>query len=315
MNQPTDNLQAFLDELIPGYQGVAQSWECDLMGHLNVSFYFGRSSDQAFFTRQALGMSPSQMRAQNRGTVALEEHVRFHREVPSGGTLVGRSAPIEIGEKTMTIHQEFRDSHANLLCTFKTLIGHFDTAARRLVPWSEATLALAHKYQIAQPDFSAPKFLPSNGRVGAITRAQTQAAGFARCGGAGVNSWECDQFGHMNTMFYVRRLTEAAPHMWHAMGLNLLDGVSQGRGSVVGEICVSYIGEVKEGDTLETYSTIREINEKTVLVEHRLFNAETGALSALGRLRVVNFNLTTRRAEPWPDAVRKTIEAHMVAFD
>lgn len=304
--------QAFLDKLIPGYQGVAQSWECDLMGHLNVSFYFGRSSDQAFFTRNALAMSPSQMRAQNLGTVALEEHVRFHREVPSGGTMVGRSAPIEIGEKTMSVHQEFRDGDANLVCTFKTLIGHFDTAARRLVPWREATLEAAHKYKIDQPDFSAPKFLPSNGRVPDITREDTQAAGFVRCGGAGVNSWECDQFGHMNTMFYVRRFTEAAPHMWRAMGHDLLDGVQQGLGSVVGEICVSYLGEVREGDIVETYSTVREIDEKTVLVEHRLFNAETGALSALGRLRVVHFNLTTRRAQAWPADMRNAMQARMV---
>jgi acyl-CoA thioester hydrolase len=252
------------------------------------------------------------MRAQNLGTVALEEHVRFHREVPSGGTMVGRSALIEIGEKTMSVHQEFRDGDANLVCTFKTLIGHFDTAARRLVPWREATLEAAHKYKIDQPDFSAPKFLPSNGRVPDITREDTQAAGFVRCGGAGVNSWECDQFGHMNTMFYVRRFTEAAPHMWRAMGHDLLDGVQQGLGSVVGEICVSYLGEVREGDIVETYSTVREIDEKTVLVEHRLFNAETGALSALGRLRVVHFNLTTRRAQAWPADMRSAMQARMV---
>jgi acyl-CoA thioester hydrolase len=315
MSTSSSDPTAFLDGLIAGYQGVAQSWECDLMGHLNVSFYFGRSSDQAFFTRHALAMSPSQMRAQNIGTVALEEHVRFHREVASGGTMIGRSAPTEIGEKTMTIHQEFRDSEANLFCTFKTRIGHFDTAARRLVPWREATLEAAHKYQITQPDFSAPKFLSGNGRVPAITREQTQAEGFVRCGGAGVNSWECDQFGHMNTMFYARRLTEAAPHMWRAMGHDLLDGMRQGLGSVVGEICLSYLAEVREGDILETYSSIREVNEKTVLIEHRLFNAETGELSALARLRVVHFNLTTRRAQKWPDDMRQTIETNLVPLD
>ena len=37
--------KSFIDRLIPGYRGVAQSWECDLMGHLNVSHYFGRASD------------------------------------------------------------------------------------------------------------------------------------------------------------------------------------------------------------------------------------------------------------------------------
>jgi acyl-CoA thioester hydrolase len=116
-------------------------------------------------------------------------------------------------------------------------------------------------------------------------------------------------------MFYARRLTEAAPHMWRAMGHDLLDGVRQGLGSVVGEICLSYLAEVREGDILETYSSIREVNEKTVLIEHRLFNAETGELSALARLRVVHFNLTTRRAQKWPDDMRQTIETNLVPLD
>ena len=56
-----------------------------------------------------MGLLPRQMVADRRGTVALEEHARFHREVRAGGMMVGRSAPVEIGEKTMTVYHEFRD--------------------------------------------------------------------------------------------------------------------------------------------------------------------------------------------------------------
>ena len=91
----------FLAKLVPGYQGIAQKWECDNMGHLNVSYFFGRSSDQAFFMRHALGLDPASLRDSGHGTVALEEHCRFHREVTSGGMMIGRSAVIELRARTM----------------------------------------------------------------------------------------------------------------------------------------------------------------------------------------------------------------------
>ena len=68
--------QSLIAKLMPGYRGVAQSWECDLMGHLNVSHYFGRSSDHASFTRFNLGMAPRDMVADEAGGSGHED---FHR--------------------------------------------------------------------------------------------------------------------------------------------------------------------------------------------------------------------------------------------
>ena len=154
----------FLDKLVPGYQGVAQKWECDNMGHLNVSHYFGRSSDQAFFTRHALGLDPAALRDSGHGTVALEEHCRFHREVTSGGMMIGRSAVIEPRERTMVVYQEFRDAKDALQASFRTVIGFFDTKARRLMPWPEATREKAAKLTIDLPDHAAPLRVPPAAR-------------------------------------------------------------------------------------------------------------------------------------------------------
>ena len=303
--------QSLIAKLMLGYRGVAQSWECDLMGHLNVSHYFGRSSDHASFTRLNLGMAPRDMVANHRGTVALEEHARFHREVHAGGMIVGRSAPVEIGERTITVYQEFRDSDDQLLTSFKTVIGHFDTANRKLVPWTDTTLELAQAARIDLPDHAAPLHVPAGGRIKPPSLTETQDAGFARTGGNTVNAWECDQFGHMNTMFYMRRQTEAVPHMWHNLGIDLSDMRDKQRGFVVGEICMSYVNEVIEGDIVETWSGVRELKEKTVLAEHRLYNTETGQLAATSLVRAVHFNLETRRATAWDDDVYARIEANL----
>ena len=303
-----------IDRLVPGYKGLAQNWECDVNNHLNVSHFFGRSSDHAFYMRHALGLLPRQMAAEQRGTVALEEHARFHTEVRAGGMMVGRSAPVEIGEKTMTVYHEFRDPHDNLLTSFKTIIGHFDLQARRLTPWSEATLEKAHRLRIDLPDHAAPKFVAPGKPAKPIALEQTLAECFLRSGGNGVNSWECDQFGHMNTMFYIRRQSEAVPHFWTEMGLDLNAIIKGGNGFVVGEMRIAYLSELREGDMVDTYSAVREVDDKTVLAEHRMYNVETGDLSARTVTRAVYFDSKARRAASWPDEMRDLLQAHCVSL-
>ena len=304
---------ALIAKLVPGYKGIAQNWECDVNNHLNVSHFFGRSSDHAFYMRHALGMSPRQMVAERRGTVALEEHARFHREVRAGGMMVGRSAPVEIGEKTMTVYHEFRDQKDNLLTTFKTMIGHFDLEARRLTPWSDETQERARALRIDLPAPAAPKFVAPGQKTKPIGLAQTQAEGFFRSGGNGINSWECDQFGHLNTMFYIRRQTEAVPHFWEELGFDLKQIITGGNGFVVGEMRVTYLNELREGDMVDTYSAVRGVDDKTVLAEHRMYNVETGDLSVRTLTRAVYFDAKTRRAFPWTDAMRATLEARCIA--
>ena len=303
----------FMAQLVPGYKGLAQNWECDMNNHLNVSHFFGRSSDHSFFTRQALALSPRQLAKDQRGTVALEEHARFHAEVRAGGLMIGRSAPVEINEKTMVIYAEFRDSTHRLLTSFRTLIGHFDLQARRLIPWPDETLALAEKMRIELPPHAQPKHVPAGAPPKPIPLADTLTAGFRRTGATGINSWECDQFGHMNTMFYIRRQTEAVPHFWTELGVDLQQTYRNGNGFVVGEMRVSYVNELREGDMVETYSALREVNDKNVLAEHRQYNVETGELSARTVTRAVYFDSKTRRACAWPDEMRRIFEQNIVS--
>ena len=229
--------------------------------------------------------------------------------------MVGRSAPFEIGERTMGIYQEFRDADDTLLTSFKTLIGHFDTANRKLIPWTAKTLELAHGAKIDLPDHAAPAHVPAGSRVTPMSLAQSQEAGFHRIGGNIVNAWECDQFGHMNTMFYIRRQTEAVPHMWHRLGIHLSDMRAEGRGFAVGEMRMSYVNELLAGDVVETWTAIREVKEKTLLAEHRLYNAETGQLAAISLVRAVHFDLTTLRAVAWSDETYAKINQNMAALE
>ncbi len=299
-------------KLTLGYSGVVQRWECDNYDHLNVSFHFGRSSDQAHFTRNMIGLSPQFLRDNKRGTVALEEHARFHREAASGELIRAYSAPLEIKQRTMTALHELRNSDDDLITSIRVVIGFFDTQKRKLTAWPDQTVERARAQQIDIPAYAAPKFI-SGARIVSdnINLETTREAGFGHTGGAAINAWECDQFGHMNTMFYVRRFNEAAPHFWEMFGLSR-EGLRQaGTGFVVGEMKITYISELLAGDICAVYSCLRAVTEKTVLIEHRLFDAARGTLSAIAYVRAVYFDLTTRRATAFPSWLTEQFSPHI----
>ncbi|MBE8191307.1 MAG: thioesterase [Alphaproteobacteria bacterium] len=300
--------------LASGYQGVVQSWECDALNHLNVSHHFGRLSDNSFFMRHNLGMSPRTLTKQNRGTVLLNDHARFHNEAPLGCMLIGRGAPVEIQERTMRTYQELRDADGNLVTSSCGTIGCFDLQARKLVPWEANTLKLAEAARIDLPAHTQPLRLPmAQGRQQVPDLATTKAQGFFRSGATGINSWECDQFEHMNSMFYIRRQTEAVPHFWKHLGIGHNTLAAANSSSVVGEMRVSFIGELRAGEMVETWSALRGVNEKNLIAEHRLYNVETGEISALSLVCAVYFDLNKRRARAWADTTRTTLESHVIA--
>ena len=80
-------------------------------------------------------------------------------------------------------------------------------------------------------------------------------------------------------------------------------------------MCVNYVGELLEGEMVETWTAMRQVNEKTAQFEHRLFNVETGALAAQVTAITVHFDLETRRATAWSDALRAKLQAVTIGLD
>ncbi|MDX5365767.1 MAG: thioesterase, partial [Alphaproteobacteria bacterium] len=80
-----------MTEFLDTFRGTVNTWECDEVGHMNVQFYVARASDAAFYLRHALGLSPSHVKVERRAMVAIEEHIRFHRELRAGDIMNMRS--------------------------------------------------------------------------------------------------------------------------------------------------------------------------------------------------------------------------------
>jgi acyl-CoA thioester hydrolase len=114
------------------YQGVVYPWHCDHMGHMNVMWYVGKFDEATWRLFAMLGLSPSKLRAIDRGMAAIEQHIAYKREVHAGDTVTVASQVVSVGDKTLTFrHEMFNDETGEMAPVAITTGVHLDKIARR----------------------------------------------------------------------------------------------------------------------------------------------------------------------------------------
>ena len=126
-----------------------------------------------------------------------------------------------------------------------------------------------------------------------------------------VYPWQCDHIGHMNIMWYVSKFDEANWNFFAALGLTPRYLREQHCGMAAVQQNISYKRELLAGDIVEVRSRVLEVGEKSLRFLHEMWNAETRELAASCDLTGVHTDRRTRKAIPFPAAVRAAALADM----
>ncbi len=114
------------------YRGVVYPWHCDHMGHMNVMWYTGKFDEATWALFSALGITPSYMREQGRGMVAVQQNTSYHRELMAGDLVLIRSQVVEVREKVLRFRHEMIKVETEEVAATSELTGvHIDRGARR----------------------------------------------------------------------------------------------------------------------------------------------------------------------------------------
>lgn len=123
-------------ELLVTSQSVVYPWQCDHMGHMNVMWYTGKFDEATWHLLARIGLTPSYLRDQKRGMVAVQQETSYKRELMPGDLIVIRSGILEMREKVIRFHHEMRNSETDELAATTTLTGvHLDTDTRKSSPF------------------------------------------------------------------------------------------------------------------------------------------------------------------------------------
>lgn len=292
--------------MIDTYRGYVSLQECDEMGHMNIQHYISKSSDSSYNLRVALDLGALDQAQTGLGYVALEHHIRFHRELRASDLVVIRSGIVEMREKTMRIYQEMREVlDDRLAATYVIDTGCLDLATRRLTAWPEETRARAAAMAAELPPEALPRSLPKEALERDVSLARADADGMVETNRSVVNTWECDTNNHMNARFFMARFSDAQGHMWAHAGLGRHEQAARGLATATVEIRLAYLRELRAGETLFVRTGIDATDGKTIRYRHWLFSGDTGEPACIAEGAGLLFDKSTRKAVPLPDALRR----------
>jgi len=134
------------------YRGTVYPWHCDHMGHINVSFYVAKFDEATWQLFAAAGITPSYLRSQQRGMVAIDQRLSYRAEVHAGDVISVRSAIIELGKSSVRfVHEMQRDGSGEHVATSMLKGVHIDIVARRSCPLPEELRVTAAQLVVADP--------------------------------------------------------------------------------------------------------------------------------------------------------------------
>ena len=131
------------------YRGVVYPRHLDHMGHMNVAYYVEKFDEGIWHLFAAVGLTPSYLRAENRGMAAVEMKVTFQSELFAGDLVIVRSGLLAVTGKSLRFVQEMRNGESGQLASVQTGVAvHLDREARRAVPLAEEIAARAREHLV-----------------------------------------------------------------------------------------------------------------------------------------------------------------------
>ena len=120
----------------------------------------------------------------------------------------------------------------------------------------------------------------------------------------GVNTWECDEMGHMNVRFYVARMGEGLAALARLLGMADAFTPHAASSLIVRDHHLRFLREAHAGTPLHMTGGIVDMDETAATVLMVLFHSRTGEAAAAAVTRLIHVNPESGRAFAWPRRAR-----------
>ncbi|MGR4865593.1 thioesterase family protein [Caulobacter sp. LARHSG274] len=125
----------------------------------------------------------------------------------------------------------------------------------------------------------------------------------------GVNTWDCDEMGHMNVRFYVSRAMEGLAGLAAELGLPHAFSPYANATLVVREQHIRFLREAHAGAALHMLGGVIAISETEARLLQLLVHTATGQVAATFQTTVAHVTPREGEAFPWPGVVHQRAEA------
>jgi acyl-CoA thioester hydrolase len=124
----------------------------------------------------------------------------------------------------------------------------------------------------------------------------------------GVNTWECDEMGHLNVRFWVAKAMEALAGLSRRMGMPDAFARSGGATLLIRDLHMRFLREAQAGACLWASGGVVALGEADADLLVILRHAD-GTPAATFRIRAEHATASDLRPFPWPGRIRAACEA------
>src|SRR5215207_8514427 len=116
---------------IETYRGFVYPSSIDHVGHMNVQFYTARFDEATWQFLAQLGLTPTFLKRNRRGAVAVDQCTQYKREVLAGSLLHITTELLSLGRSSIRFMHRMFDSEIGEEVAVSEIVGvYFDTDVR-----------------------------------------------------------------------------------------------------------------------------------------------------------------------------------------
>jgi acyl-CoA thioester hydrolase len=125
----------------------------------------------------------------------------------------------------------------------------------------------------------------------------------------GVNTWECDEMGHMNVRFYVVKAVEGLTALAALIGMPEAFRAEASSTLLVREQHIRFLKEAHAGAALHMVGGVVEMGDSEARLLQLLIHSNTGEIAASFQTVVTHATARDGAAFPWSDRTREKAAA------
>lgn len=121
------------------YRGVTYPWQCDQVGHMNITFYVAKFDEANWNLFASIGITPSYLREGKFGVAGVQQNITYKRELMAGDVIEISTRILQIREKVIRFLHEMRNVEAGEIAAICDLTAvHMDRSTRKSCPFPAA---------------------------------------------------------------------------------------------------------------------------------------------------------------------------------
>ena len=277
---------------IETFRGVVSAWECDIVEHFTIAYYFEKFSDATRNFVELIGESETLAASVNAGPSRLL--VTFQHELRAGAAFHMTSAVRGLRGDALELGHQVIDTTSGKPVTW---------VAESIRLPAGTTAALKSKLQglvVAWPgpEVTSPSQLPS--AEGALTARDR------------VKPWEADERGQLSLSDHVHRFSGAGMHFLTSVGMSGAYMHANRRGFSTFLLDVELTAAARTGERIDVHSAAAHLGNTSLRYVHRMTGAGGRPIASMVQAGV-HLDLDARRPTAFPADIREAIARQLAA--